>query len=145
MAALCDELAFWPTDDTSSQPDSEVINALRPGMATIPGAILLGSSSPYGRKGALSEAWRKHYGKDDDPILVWQAPTRTMNPTVLASIIAAETSAVTFLGTPAEGFKTRSFIYGQLAIGTVLARIIIAFTFIRPYYRYGVQSIYDFL
>ncbi len=64
---------------------------------------------------------------------------------VLASIIAAETSAVTFLGTPAEGFKTRSFIYGQLAIGTVLARVIIAFTFIRPYYQYGVQSIYEFL
>jgi SSS family solute:Na+ symporter len=64
---------------------------------------------------------------------------------VLASIIAAETSAVTFLGTPAEGFKTRSFVYGQLAIGTVLARVIIAFTFIRPYYRYGVQSIYEFL
>src|SRR5687768_18276571 len=33
---------------------------------------------------------------------------------VLASIIAAETSAATFLGTPAEGFKTRGFIYGQL-------------------------------
>jgi solute:Na+ symporter, SSS family len=64
---------------------------------------------------------------------------------VLASIVAAETSAATFLGTPAEGFKTRSFVYGQLAIGTVLARIVIAFTFIRPYYRYGVQSIYEFL
>jgi solute:Na+ symporter, SSS family len=64
---------------------------------------------------------------------------------VLASIIAAETSAATFLGAPTEGFKTRSFIYGQLAIGTVLARVIIAFTFIRPYYRYGVQSIYEFL
>jgi SSS family solute:Na+ symporter len=64
---------------------------------------------------------------------------------VLASIVAAETSAATFLGAPTEGFKTRSFIYGQLAIGTVLARVIIAFTFIRPYYRYGVQSIYEFL
>ena len=64
---------------------------------------------------------------------------------VLASIVAAETSAATFLGTPAEGFKTRSFIYGQLAIGTVLARVIVAFTFIRPYYQYGVQSIYEFL
>jgi SSS family transporter len=64
---------------------------------------------------------------------------------VLASIIAAETSAATFLGTPAEGFKTRSFIYAQLTIGTILARIVIAFTFIRPYYRYGVQSIYEFL
>ncbi|MDP9099967.1 MAG: hypothetical protein M3N48_13410, partial [Verrucomicrobiota bacterium] len=28
---------------------------------------------------------------------------------VLASIIAAETSAATFLGTPAEGFKTRGY------------------------------------
>src|SRR5947209_15922680 len=64
---------------------------------------------------------------------------------VLASIVAAETSAATFLGTPAEGFKTRSFVYGQFAIGTVLARIIIAATFIQPYYRYRVQSIYEFL
>jgi len=64
---------------------------------------------------------------------------------VLASIIAAETSAATFLGTPAEGFKTRGFIYGQLVIGTILARVIIAYTFIESYYRYRVQSIYEFL
>jgi solute:Na+ symporter, SSS family len=64
---------------------------------------------------------------------------------VLASIVAAETSAATFLGTPAEGFKTRSFVFGQLTIGTILARILIAATFIRPYYAYRVQSIYEFL
>lgn len=64
---------------------------------------------------------------------------------VLASIVAAETSAATFLGTPAEGFKYRSYVYGQLVVGTVLARVIIAFTFIRPYYQYRVQSIYEFL
>ena len=64
---------------------------------------------------------------------------------VLASIIAAETSAATFLGTPAEGFKTRGYFYGQLVIGTILARIIIAATFIKPYYDYRVQSIYEFL
>ena len=64
---------------------------------------------------------------------------------VLASIIAAETSAATFLGTPAEGFKTRGYFYGQLAIGTILARVVIAFTFIKPYYDYRVQSVYEFL
>src|SRR5215210_6674154 len=64
---------------------------------------------------------------------------------VLASIVAAETSAATFLGTPAEGFKTRGYFYGQLAIGTVLARVVIAFTFIKPYYDYRVQSVYEFL
>src|SRR2546423_11831352 len=64
---------------------------------------------------------------------------------VLASIIAAETSAATFLGTPAEGFKARGYFYGQLVIGTILARIIVAYTFIKPYYAYRVQSVYEFL
>src|SRR5258708_21251171 len=32
-----------------------------------------------------------------------------------------------------------------MAMGTVLAGVIVAFTFIRPYYRYGVKSIYEFL
>lgn len=64
---------------------------------------------------------------------------------VLASIIAAETSAATFLGTPAEGYKTRGYFYGQLVIGTILARVVIAFTFIKPYYAYRVQSVYEFL
>ena len=64
---------------------------------------------------------------------------------VLASIVAAETSAATFLGTPAEGYKTRAYFYGQLVIGTILARVIIAFTFIKPYYDYRVQSVYEFL
>src|SRR5688572_16555027 len=64
---------------------------------------------------------------------------------VLASIVAAETSAATFLGTPAEGYKARAYVYGQLVIGTILARVVIAYTFIKPYYRYRVQSIYEFL
>ena len=86
VAALCDEIAFWPTDD-SAKPDYEVLNALRPGTATIPGAMLLCASSPYARRGALYDAHRRHYGKDGDPILVWQAPTRKMNPVVPQRII----------------------------------------------------------
>jgi hypothetical protein len=81
VAALLDELAFWPTDN-AADPDYEVINAISPGMATIPGAMLLCASSPYARKGALWDAHRKHFGKDGDPVLVWQAGTRRMNPTV---------------------------------------------------------------
>ncbi len=64
---------------------------------------------------------------------------------VLASIIAAETSAATFLGTPAEGYKTLGFAYAQLAIGTILARVVIAYLFIAPYFRFKVQSIYEYL
>jgi hypothetical protein len=86
VAALLDELAFWPTDD-AAEPDYEVLHALRPGKATIPGAMLLCASSPYARRGALWDAHRKHFGRDGDPVLVWQAPTRLMNPTVAQSII----------------------------------------------------------
>lgn len=64
---------------------------------------------------------------------------------VLASIIAAETSAGTFIGTPGEGYAHRNFTYVQLALGTIMARIVIAFTFLKPYYDYNVYSIYEFL
>lgn len=64
---------------------------------------------------------------------------------VLASILAAEISAATFLGAPDEGYRFRNFTYAQLAIGTVLARVIVAFVFIKPYYDYKVVSIYEFL
>src|SRR5881397_143808 len=64
---------------------------------------------------------------------------------VLASIIAAETSAGTFFGTPGEGFALRNFTYLQLALGTILARILVSFIFIKPYYDYKVYSIYEYL
>jgi SSS family transporter len=64
---------------------------------------------------------------------------------VLASIIAAETSAVTFLGIPAEGYRLQNALYVQLMIGTILARIIIAFLFIKPFYHYRVYTVYEFL
>lgn len=64
---------------------------------------------------------------------------------VLASILAAEISAATFLGAPGEGYALRNFTYAQLAIGTILARIIVSYVFIKPYYDYRVISIYEFL
>ena len=57
---------------------------------------------------------------------------------VLASIIAAETSAGTFFGTPGEGLALRNYTYLQLAFGTILARILVSYIFIKPYYDYKV-------
>src|SRR5678815_4839466 len=59
---------------------------------------------------------------------------------VLASIIAAETSAATFFGTPGEGFHDRNYTYLQLALGTILARILVSYIFIKPYYDYKAVS-----
>jgi len=64
---------------------------------------------------------------------------------ILASLIAAETSAGTFLGTPGEGFTLRNYTYLQLALGTIIARILVSYIFIKPYYDYKVYSIYEYL
>jgi hypothetical protein len=93
VAALCDEIAFFPNTDDAADPDTEILNAIRPGMATVPGSMLLCASSPYARRGELWNAHRKHYGRDGDPILVWVAPTRAMNATVPQAVIDAAMEA----------------------------------------------------
>jgi Phage Terminase len=87
VGCCADEIAFWPSDD-SANPDTETLNALRPGMATVPGALLLAISSPYSRRGALFEAFRDHYGKPSD-VLVWKASSREMNPGLSRAVVAA--------------------------------------------------------
>ena len=86
-AAICDELAFWSSED-SANPDTEILNALRPAMVTIPASLLICISSPYARRGALWEAYDRYFGVEDDQVLVWQANTRSMNPTVSAEFVA---------------------------------------------------------
>src|SRR5438270_12558880 len=49
---------------------------------------------------------------------------------VLASIIAAETSAGTFFGTPGEGYALRNITYIHLALRTIIARSHVSFIFI---------------
>jgi hypothetical protein len=43
IAALLDEIAFWRTEE-SANPDKEVIEAIRPALATVPGSMLLAAS-----------------------------------------------------------------------------------------------------
>jgi hypothetical protein len=81
VAALCDEMAIWRSDEAAN-PDTEILAALRPAMATIPGARLLCASSPFAKKGALWDAYKRYYGQAGARALVWKATTREMNPTV---------------------------------------------------------------
>src|SRR3954452_13170018 len=64
---------------------------------------------------------------------------------VMASIIAAETSAATFLGAPGEGYENKSLAYVQLIIGLILGRVLVGYFFLRPYYEYKVYTVYDYL
>jgi hypothetical protein len=87
VACLADEVAFWMTDEGSSNPDVEIIRSIRPALASIRDSMLLVASSPYAEAGALWNAYRKHHGKDDSHVLTWQAPTRTMNPSIPQSVV----------------------------------------------------------
>jgi len=83
-AIIADEIAFWRSED-SANPDFEILNAVRPGLATLNGP-LIALSSPYARRGALWDAYRRHFGKDGT-VLVAQAPSLTMNPSLPARIV----------------------------------------------------------
>ncbi|HEV7868697.1 MAG TPA: hypothetical protein VGO90_13505, partial [Chthoniobacteraceae bacterium] len=64
---------------------------------------------------------------------------------VLASILAAEISAATFLGAPESGFVKGNWTYAQFAIGTIIARIVVSYLFIPLFYAHGVISLYEYL
>ncbi len=86
VAVIADEIAFWRSDELGANPDSEVIAALRPALATT-GGPLVALSSPYARRGELWRAFEKHHGRDGDPAIFWQAATRVMNPNIPASVV----------------------------------------------------------
>lgn len=89
IAVLAEEVAFWRTREESENPDLEIINGVRPGLATIPGSLLLALSSPYARKGVLWEMYARHYGREGDGVVVWRAPTRTMHVAISEDVVAA--------------------------------------------------------
>jgi Na+/proline symporter len=66
---------------------------------------------------------------------------------VSGSIIATEISAVTFVGVPAIVFAPAgNFTYLQLGLfGSILARIIVGFVFVRAYYQREIYSPYDYM
>lgn len=92
VAVLCDETAFWPVGD-SANPDIEVINAVRPGLSTIPYSLLLVASSPYAKRGVLYQNYARYFAKDDAPVLVWQGTTEEMNSSLVGDPLIAEMNA----------------------------------------------------
>jgi len=127
VGAVLDEVAFWRSED-SVNPDREIVNALRPALSTVPGAVLVAISSPYARRGVLWEAFRRHYGPghDGDDVLIWKAPTRAMNPTVSRRLIddalvedeaAARAEYLAEFRTDVESFLTREVLDAAIVRG----------------------------
>jgi hypothetical protein len=82
---IADEVAFWRSED-SVNPDYEILNAIRPAMATLEGK-LIALSSPYSKRGELWNAYRRYFRSHDPQVLVAQAPSKTMNPSLPQRVI----------------------------------------------------------
>jgi hypothetical protein len=85
LACCFDEVAYW-RDEASASPDLEVYRAVLPSLATT-GGMLVGISSPYRKLGLLHAKHRDHFGVNGD-VLVIQAPTERLNPTIDKRVIA---------------------------------------------------------
>ena len=79
VAVICDEMAFWRHEETFANPEQEILDALRPGMATILRPKLIKTSTPFKKEGVLWSEFQRRAGLNYP---VWQAPTPEMNPTV---------------------------------------------------------------
>jgi hypothetical protein len=87
VAALVDELCFW-RDETTQNPDVEVIRALIPALSTTRGPII-GLSSPYSQRGVLYDRFQSYFGRDQADVLVVRASTRLLNPLIDEEVIQA--------------------------------------------------------
>lgn len=79
--AICDEVAFWLIEN-SANPDKEILDALRPALATTGGPLVV-ISSPHAKKGEVYDAHRRDFGPTGDPlVLVAKAASRVFNSTL---------------------------------------------------------------
>lgn len=87
VAAIADEIAFWQIEGAAN-PDSEILNALRPSLATTGGPLFV-ISSPYAKRGELYGTFKRDFGPQGDPIvLVAKGPSKTFNSTLSDRVIA---------------------------------------------------------
>ncbi len=85
--------------------------------------------------GKSSEKGLKSYFLGESNIPAWA---------VMISIVATETSAVTFLSVPGNAFRG-DLTFLQLAIGYMLARIFVAIVLMPPYFKSEILSAYQLL
>lgn len=87
LAAVIDEACFLGLEAESKvRSDTELIRAIKPALATTGGKLIL-ISSPYAKRGHCYKTWRLHFGNDNGSTLVWNCPSRTMNPSLPQRII----------------------------------------------------------
>jgi hypothetical protein len=118
VAVIATEAAFWQTED-STNVDVEILNAVRPSLATTSGPLII-ITTPYARRGEVWETYRRHFGPAGDPlILVAQGTSRDFNPTLSEKVVeralerdpaAASAEYLALFRTDVESFVSREVV-----------------------------------
>ena len=117
---IADEVAFW-SSDYSVNPDDEILNAVRPGLATTGGPLFM-ISSPYARRGELWRVFQKHYGGAGDPlIMVAKGSSRDFNATLAQSVVDRAMERDPAAASAEFGGEFRRDIEGFVSIEAVTA------------------------
>jgi hypothetical protein len=88
ITCVLDETAFFHNSEDAANSDEELLVALMPSLSTTSGPMMI-ASSPKDMQGIVFDLHRKHYGKDGDPkILVVQAASRELNPSLRETVVA---------------------------------------------------------
>ena len=123
--AIIEEAAFLPQED-SANPDLELVRAVRPALARVPGSLLAVVSSPYARRGILYEAWRQNEKEVGEGVVLVQASTLELNPLFDAKAIerareedpvAAATEYDAQFRSDVESFANREAVEACVASG----------------------------
>jgi hypothetical protein len=120
LAVVIDEVAFLRSEESgSANPDIELINSVKPGLATTDGKLFM-ISSPYAHRGELWRYYKNYYGPDCDPmVLVAHATSRQMNPTLSQAVVdralerdyaAASAEYMAVFRTDIESFVSREAV-----------------------------------
>ena len=121
--ALLDEVCFWRSDSTVN-PDKEVWRAIRASMAQFGDqGLAIIASSPYAKKGLLYDAWKRFFGKPNSRNLVWQAPTKVMNPTIPDAFLAEEYEADPVSAASEYGAQFRNDVSGWAELALIEAAV----------------------
>ncbi|MCC6127287.1 MAG: hypothetical protein IT426_20180 [Pirellulales bacterium] len=87
LAAIVDEACFFGYDaDCRVRSDSELVRAIKPSLATTRGKLIC-ISSPYAMRGWCYTQYKKNFGNPNAKVLVWNSPSRTMNPTLPQDVV----------------------------------------------------------
>ena len=127
VAIIATEAAFWFDSETgSTNADVEILNAVRPTLATTGGPLLI-ITSPYARRGETWNTYKKHFGAAGDPlVLVVQAASRDFNPTLPQRVVdralerdpaSASAEYLAQFRTDIESFISREAVQAVIARG----------------------------